>query len=63
MPRRLGGRPSEMSCASDGGRDRATYVANQRSSSEKKRGNRQWKIKPGCAVVPCSVWRVLAAFT
>ena len=58
---RLAGRPTETSCDKDGGRERATHVASQRSSSEKKRGNRPGKIRPGSAVLPCSVWRVLAA--
>ena len=35
------GMPMEISCLKDGGRESATYVASQRSSSEKKRGNRQ----------------------
>ena len=56
MPRRESGMPMEISCLKDGGRESATYVANQRSSSEKKRGNRQWNMRPGSAVTPCSVW-------
>ena len=52
--------PIEISCSKEGGRDNTTYVASQRSSAEKKRGKRQWKIKPGSAVTPCSVCKVLA---
>ena len=51
---------NDKNCARDGGRDKVTYVASHRSSSEKKRGNFQWKIKPGSTVTPCSVWIVLA---
>ena len=58
--RNSSGSPTDINCARDGGRDKATYVASHRSSSEKKRGNFQWKIKPGSAVTPCSVWIVLA---
>ena len=53
----------DMSCFKEGGLDNATYVANQRSSSEKNRGYFQWKMSPGLAVVPCSVWMVLAVRT
>lgn len=54
------GTPTDMSCCNDGGLDSATYVASHRNSSEKKRGNFQWKIMPGAVVVPCNVWIVLA---
>ena len=60
MFRNSSGSPTDMNCARDGGRDKVTYVASHRSSPEKKRGNFQWKIKPGSAVTPCSVWIVLA---
>ena len=53
----------DMSCSREGGLDNAMYVANQRSSSEKNRGYFQWKLSPGLAVVPCSVWMVLAVRT
>ena len=60
MFRNSSGSPTDISCAREGGLDKATYVASHRSSSEKKRGNFQWKIKPGSVVTPCSVWIVLA---
>ena len=60
MFRNSSGSPTDMNCARDGGRDKVTYVASHRSSSEKKRGNFQWKIKPGSVVTPCSVLMVLA---
>ena len=55
-----GGIPMDISCARDGGLDKATYVASQRNSAEKKRGNFQWKMRPGSAVTPCRVLSVLA---
>ena len=58
--RRSAGIPTEISWASDGGLDKATYVASHRSSGEKKRGNFQWKMRPGVAVTPCKVCSVLA---
>ena len=60
MSRNSSGSPTDMNCAREGGRDKVTYVASHRSSSEKKRGNFQWKIKPGSVVTPCSVLIVLA---
>ena len=41
MFRNSAGRPTDISCAREGGLDRATYVASHRSSSEKQRGNFQ----------------------
>ena len=60
ISRRSTGIPTDISCANDSGLDNATYVASQRNSAEKKRGNFQWKISPGVAVTPCSVFSVLA---
>ena len=58
--RRSLGIPTDISCANDSGLDNATYVASQRNSALKKRGNFQWKMSPGVAVTPCSVYSVLA---
>ena len=60
ISRRLPSGPMEISCAKDSGLDRATYVASQRSSADINRGNFQWKMRPGDAVTPWRVWRVLA---
>ena len=60
MFRNSSGNPTDINCARDGGLDKVTYVASHRSSSEKKRGNFQWKINPGSVVTPCSVLMVLA---
>ena len=60
MFRSLSGSHIDLSCAVEGGLDKAMYVASHHSSSEKKRGNFQWKIKLGSVVTPCSVLIVLA---
>ena len=41
ISRRELGTPMEISCLKEGSCESVTYVANQRSSSERKRGNRQ----------------------
>ena len=60
MSRKFAGSPTDINCAREGGLDKATYVASHRSSAEKKRGNFQWKMRPGFAVTPCNVLIVLA---
>ena len=57
------GSPTDISCAREGGLDNDMHVANHRNSSEKQRGNFQWKMSPGLAVTPCSVLSVLAVLT
>ena len=47
--RKSSGSPTDISCATEGALDKATYVASHRSSCEKKRGNFQWKMRPGFA--------------
>ena len=47
--RKSSGSPTDISCAREGALDKATYVASHRSSCEKKRGNFQWKMRPGFA--------------
>ena len=47
--RKSSGSPTDISCAREGALDKATYAASHRSSCEKKRGNFQWKMRPGFA--------------
>ena len=58
--RTAGDKPTERSCAKEGGLDKATYTANHFNSLVSLWGRFQWKMRPGVAVVPCNVWSVLA---